>query len=170
VDLPRPVNGHSGPEQGYTIGVSVILPHSRGSVRLADATPGSAPLLDPNFLADERDLAAVTTGLRLAQRIGASDAFSAWRDAEAIPDLDAGDEAGIREYARRGVASYCHQTGTLAMGDGPAAVADPANLRVRGLNGVRVADSSIMPRIPSANTNATVYAIAERAAEMILRS
>jgi choline dehydrogenase len=170
VDFPRPVNGYPGPEQGYTIGVSVILPHSRGSVRLADATPGNAPLLDPNFLSDEQDLAAMTAGLRLARRIGASDAFADWRDAEAIPDAPTDDETELRDYARRGVASYCHQTGTLAMGDGPAAVVDPADLRVRGLNGVRVADSSIMPQIPSANTNATVYAIAERAAEMILQN
>jgi choline dehydrogenase len=167
VDLPRPVNGSPSPDQGYTIGVSAILPHSRGSVRLADATPGSTPLIDPNFFSDERDLAAVTAGLRLARRIGRSDTLAHWRDTEVIPGLS-DDEAELRKYACRSVASYCHPVGTLTMGDGPAAVIDPANLRVRGLEAVRVADSSIMPSIPSGNTNATVYAIAERAAEMIL--
>ena len=71
VDLPRPVSEYAGPDQGYTIGVSVILPHSRGTVRLADATPGTAPLLDPNYYGDDRDLDAVVAGLRLApDRVG----------------------------------------------------------------------------------------------------
>ena len=168
VDLCRPVNGYPAPDQGYTIGVSVILPHSRGTVRLADATPGTAPLLDPNYYGDERDLAAVVAGLRLARRIGRSDALSPWRDAEAIPGTAGDDEAELRDYARRTVASYCHPVGTLAMGDGATAVVD-TELRVRGIAGLRVADSSVMPSIPSGNTNATVYAIAERAADLVLK-
>ena len=167
VDLARPVNGYIGPEQAYTIGVSVILPHSRGTVRLADATPGTAPLLDPNYYGDERDLDAVVAGLRLARRIGQSAALGGWRDAEVIPGPASDDETELRDYARRAVASYCHPVGTLAMGDGDTAVVD-TELRLRGIAGVRVADSSIMPSIPSGNTNATVYAIAERAAELIL--
>jgi choline dehydrogenase-like flavoprotein len=166
VDLPRPVNGYPGPDQGYTIGVSVMLPHSRGTVRLADPTPGSAPLLDPNYYADERDLHAVVAGLRLARRIGRASALDSWRDAEAIPGPSGDGDAELRQYARAAVASYCHPVGTLAMGDGEEAVVD-TTLRLRGIEGVRVADSSIMPAIPAGNTNATVYAIAERAADLI---
>ncbi|GAA0481263.1 choline dehydrogenase [Paractinoplanes deccanensis] len=167
VDLPRPVNGHAGPDQGYTIGVSLMLPHSRGTVRLAGAAPGSHPLLDPNYYADGRDLDAVVAGLRLARRIGGAAALDAWRDAEVVPGPGSDDDAELRDYARRAVASYCHPVGTLAMGDGETAVVD-TELRVRGIAGLRAADGSVMPAIPSGNTNATVYAIAERAAEMVL--
>ena len=167
VDLPRPVNGYYGPDQGYTIGISVMLPHSRGTVRLVSAVAGAAPLLDPNYYADERDLDAVVAGLRLARRIGRSSALDGWRDAEVIPGPSSDDDKALRTYARSSVASYCHPVGTLAMGGGEDAVVDTA-LRLRGIEGVRVADGSIMPAIPAGNTNATVYAIAERAAELVL--
>ncbi|MFF5084012.1 GMC family oxidoreductase [Actinoplanes sp. NPDC000266] len=167
VDLPRPVNGHDGPDQGYTIGVSLMAPHSRGTVRLADAAPGSHPLLDPNYYGDPRDLDAVVAGVRLARRIGRAAALADWRDAEVIPGPATDGDDELRDYARRAVASYCHPVGTLAMGDGPDAVVD-TGLRVRGVGGLRVADASVMPAIPSGNTNATVYAIAERAAELVL--
>ncbi|SNY64663.1 GMC family oxidoreductase [Paractinoplanes atraurantiacus] len=167
VDLPRPVNGHAGPDQGYTIGVSLMMPHSRGTVRLAGAAPGSHPLLDPNYYGDPRDLDAVVAGIRLARRIGRGAALDDWRDTEVIPGPATDDEDALRDYARRAVASYCHPVGTLAMGDGPAAVVD-TGLRVRGFAGLWVADASVMPAIPSGNTNATVYAIAERAAELLL--
>jgi choline dehydrogenase len=169
VDLARPVPGFTGPDPGfgYTIGVSVMLPYSRGSVRLADATPGSAPLVDPNYYGDSRDLDAVVAGLRLARRIGQATALDRWRDTEIAPGQATDDEAELRDYARAAVASYCHPVGTLAMGDGPDAVVD-TNLRLRGIEGVRIADASVMPAIPAGNTNATVYAIAERAAELVL--
>lgn len=167
VDLPRPVNGFPGPDQGYSIGVSVMAPHSRGTVRLADAVPGSAPLIDPNYYGDVRDLDAVVAGLRLARAIGRQDALAAWRDSEVIPGPASDDELELRDYARRAVASYCHPVGTLAMGDGDTAVVDPL-LRLRGVEGVRIADASVMPSITAGNTNATVYAIAERAAGFLL--
>ncbi|XVV08832.1 GMC family oxidoreductase [Actinoplanes sp. CA-131856] len=167
VDLPRPVNGHTGPDQGYTIGVSLMTPHSRGTVRLAGAAPGRHPLIDPHYYGDPRDLDAVVAGVRLARRIGRAGALGDWRDNEVIPGPAIDEEDALRDYARRAVASYCHPVGTLAMGDGPAAVTD-IELRVRGLAGLRVADASVMPAIPSGNTNATVYAIAERAAELVL--
>jgi choline dehydrogenase len=169
VDLARPVAGFTGPEPGfgYTIGVSVMLPHSRGTVRLADATPGSAPLIDPNYYGDSRDLDAVIAGLRLARRIGGAPALDQWRDAEIAPGPATDGEAELRDYARATVASYCHPVGTLTMGDGADAVVDP-DLKLRGVEGVWIADASVMPAIPAGNTNATVYAIAERAAELIL--
>jgi choline dehydrogenase len=90
-----------------------------------------------------------------------------WRDVELAPGADAlVDDEAMRAYARRTVASYCHPVGTCALGTGEDAVVDD-ELRVRGMDGLRVADASVMPQIPSANTNATVYAIAERAAVLI---
>ena len=166
VDLPRPVGGHPSPDRGYTIGVSAILPHSRGTVRRASATPGAAPLLDPNYYGDERDLDAVVTGLRLARRIGESTALRPWRDREVAPGPTGDGDAALRTYARRTVASYCHPVGTCAIGDGDRAVVD-GDLQVHGVAGLRVADGSVMPAIPSGNTNATVCAIAERAAQLV---
>jgi choline dehydrogenase len=96
--------------------VSVMAPHSRGTVRLADAVPGSAPLIDPNYYGDVRDLDAVVAGLRLARTIGRQDALAPWRDTEVIPGPASDDELELRDYARRAVASYCHPAGTLARG------------------------------------------------------
>jgi choline dehydrogenase len=169
VDLARPVAGFTGPEPGfgYTIGVSVMTPHSRGTVKLTDATAGSAPLIDPNYYADPRDLDAVVAGLRLARRIGQASALDQWRDAEIAPGPATDSTAELRDYARATVASYCHPVGTLAMGTGQDSVVD-TDLRLHGIEGVRIADASVMPAIPAGNTNATVYAIAERAAELLL--
>jgi choline dehydrogenase len=159
----------TGGGPAYAIDVSVILPYSRGSVWLADSAPGTPPLVEPNHYSDDRDLAAVVAGLRLARRIAGSDALSGWLDAEESPGPAYGEERELRDYARRTVTSYGKLAGTLAMGDGPLSVVDCA-LRVHGVDAVRVADSSIMPSIPSADITATVYAIAERAAELILES
>ena len=166
VDLPRPIRTFDTPDQGFSIGVSVILPHSRGSVRLRDGVPGSAPIIDPAYLRDARDLEAMTAGLRVARRIGATPALSEWVEAEAIPGPATTADADLRAYACSTVSSYCHPVGTAAMGNGDNAVVDPS-LRVHGIDGLRVVDASVMPAIPSGNTNATVYAIAERAAEVI---
>ncbi|MFE0626207.1 GMC family oxidoreductase [Streptomyces sp. NPDC058864] len=162
-----PAPGAPGAGQGYTIAVSAILPHSRGSVRLASADPDVLPLVDPDYYADGRDLTAVVEGLRLAREIGRADALGDWRGHEVQPGPRVADAAGLREYALRSLCSYMHPVGTCRMGDGePGSVVDPA-LRVHGVDGLRVADASVIPSIPSANTNATVYAIAERAAELL---
>lgn len=166
VDLPRPVTTFDPPDRGFTIGVSVALPHSHGTVRLSDARPGSPPLIDPRYFEDARDLDAMVHGLRLARRIGQSRALADWVDTEAIPGPTAISDADLRQFARRTIASYCHPVGTASIGDHPQSVVD-ASLRVHGLDGLRVADGSVMPTVPSGNTNATVYAIAERAAEFV---
>ncbi|MDX2646285.1 FAD-dependent oxidoreductase [Streptomyces sp. PA03-1a] len=152
--------------QGYTISVSSIRPHSRGSVRLASADPDVLPLVDPDYYGDERDLAAVVRGLHLAREIGQADALAEWRGHEVLPGPQVTDDAGLRDHALRTLCSYMHPVGTCRMGHDDGSVVDPA-LRVRGVDGLRVADASVIPSIPSANTNATVYAIAERAAELL---
>ncbi|AWS47645.1 GMC family oxidoreductase [Streptosporangium sp. 'caverna'] len=151
-------------EQGYTIAVSVMLPRSRGTVRLAGAGVDTAPVLDPNYYGDDHDLTTMVTGLRLAREIGRASALDPWRGQEVGPGLD--DDAGLRAYVRETLASYCHPVGTCRIGRDEMAVVD-TDLRVHGVSGLRVADGSVIPSIPSANTNATVYAIAERAAELI---
>lgn len=158
--------GPAASTNGYSIAFSAMAPHSSGTVRLADADPGSAPVVDPGYLSDDRDLEVMRKGLALARRIGEADAFADWRKQEAVPGSGTSGES-VDEFIRKATGPYFHFTGTCRMGTDADAVVDPANLRVHGIAGLRVADASVMPSIPSANTNATVYAIAERAAELI---
>lgn len=165
--LPYRAPSLPGPESGYTIAFSAVNPRSRGSVRLASAEPGTAPLVDPNYLGDSRDIETMTTGLRVARRIGEADALSAWRDEEAQPGPGTTDGDAFHDYLGRSLVVYYHYAGTCRIGpDETTAVVDPL-LRVRGITGLRVADASVMPSIVNSNTNAGVYAIAERAAALI---
>jgi choline dehydrogenase len=166
VDVPRAVEGFPSPEFGYTYAVNLMRPHSRGTIRLSGGTPDHHPLIDPNYYGDSRDLDAVVSGLRIARRIGAASAMDAWRAGEVAPGSDWDSDEALQKYALSRVASYFHPVGTCKMGRDALAVVD-TRLRVHGLEGLRIVDASIMPSIPSANTNATVYAIAERAAELI---
>ncbi|GAB2591990.1 GMC family oxidoreductase [Kribbella endophytica] len=152
------------PKYGFTIRPSVMRPFSRGTVRLASSVPTAAPLIDPNYFADERDLTTMLRGIALAREIGAAPALASWGPTEIAPGPLVTD---LREYVGRTLTSYCHPVGTCAIGDDDAAVVD-TELRVVGIEGLRVADASVMPSLPSANTVATVYAIAERAAGLLL--
>ncbi|OBA63813.1 choline dehydrogenase [Mycobacterium sp. 1100029.7] len=158
--------GDDGSVIGYAIGASVIQPHSRGSVRLSGRNPGMLPRVDPNYLGDERDVDIMVGALRVARNIGAASAFDAWRGAEAVPGPGVADDEALRAFGKAACQSYLHPVGTCAMGDTDMSVVD-SELRVHGVGSLRVADGSIMPSIPSANTAATVYAIAERASELI---
>ncbi|MGI5144498.1 GMC family oxidoreductase [Streptomyces sp. CA-106110] len=167
-DVPLHADGLPGPEmgRGYTIMVALMTPHSRGTIRLADPTPGIAPLIDPRYYADKRDLDAMVDGLRSARAIGDASALAEWRGKDVLPGVGVEDEEALRAYLRKNLLSYSHYTGTCRIGVDQTAVVSP-DLRVYGVQGLRVADASVMPSIPSANTNATVYAIAERAAELL---
>jgi choline dehydrogenase len=168
VDVPLRAETLPGPAigEGYTLATSLMLPRSRGSVRLASAEPGTPPLIDPNYYADPRDLHAFAAGLRAAREIGRAAALDPWRGEEVLPGPDVNDDASLRAYLRRNLTTYAHPGGTCRIGTDEEAVLD-IDLRVRGISGLRVADASVMPSAPSANTNATVYAIAERAAALI---
>lgn len=150
----------------YTIVVALMRPDSRGSVRLADAAPGTAPVIDPNYYTEPRDLDAVATGLRAARKIGGSAALDRWRGEEVLPGLDVQDEESLRAYPRTNLRSYSHYAGTCRIGPAENSVVD-TELRVHGISRLRVADASVMPTPISSYTNATVYAIAERAAALI---
>ena len=154
------------PEQSYTITVAAMAPYSKGSVRLASSDAGVPPAVDPNYLGDSRDITTMAAGLRLAREIGQADAFTDWRGAELHPGPDVDNDDAVRDYLHESLMVYFHYTGTCRIGNDEMAVVD-TDLRVRGVAGLRVADASVMPSIPSANTIATVYAIAERAASLL---
>jgi choline dehydrogenase len=158
--------GDDGSVVGYVIAASVMLPFSRGSVRLSGPDAGARPIVDPNYFGDGRDLSTLVAALRVARQIGGASAYDPWRAAEAAPGAAADDDDVLHNFAKAAYQSYFHPVGTCAMGESSMSVVD-SELRVHGIGGLRVADGSVMPSIPSANTAATVYAIAERAAELI---
>jgi choline dehydrogenase len=166
--LPSAPAGCEPPPAGFALMAAVVTPDSRGSVRLACADPGAPPLIDPGLLRDSRDLDRLEEGLQLVREAAASAAFPGGHPVEIYPgaQVQVQTSAGLRGYIRRTVGSYYHPAGTCRMGTGAAAVTDP-QLRVHGLTGLRVADASVMPAIPNAHPNATVLAIAEKAAELI---
>jgi len=164
VDAP----GHLATEigDGYSIAAALTTPRSRGSVRLAGSEPDRAPVLDPDYYHDDRDYALMVTALRHARQIGQAEALGPWRAAEVAPGPAVQDEAALRAYIAQTLGSLNHPVGTCRIGTDELAVVD-TSLRVHGVSGIRVADASVMPSIVTGYTNATVYAIAERAAELI---
>lgn len=154
-----------GPAMGYTIAFVLLAPASRGSIRLAGPHPGQPPLVDPNYYGDDQDLDTMLTLLSTARGVGATTALSPWRAAEALPGPGCGT-AARREHLRRTSRTCYHPVGTCRIGTDDLSVVD-ADLRVHGVEGLRVADASVMPTIVTANTNASVVAIAERAAWLI---
>jgi len=150
----------------YLIGVCPIQPHSRGTVRLAGSDPDLVPLVDPNYLGDERDMHTMLREFRIAREIGSAAALEPWRTEELAPGVAVDDERALREFVRATTSSYFHPVGTCAIGETEQSVVD-TELRVHGIEGLRVVDASVMPSLPSNNTLATVYGIAERGAELI---
>jgi choline dehydrogenase len=152
-------------EGSWTIAVGLVRPASRGSVRL---NPNGEVVIDPKYLSEESDVEALVAGLRQARELAAASAFDQWRGPEALPGADVTGPEQLRDFVRRAAGTYYHPVGTCKMGVGPDAVVDP-QLRVRGIEGLRVADASIMPDIVSANTNTAALMIGEKAAELMKR-
>jgi choline dehydrogenase len=151
-------------QSGFTIGFALLAPRSRGAVTLASADPGIAPRIDPGLLSDYRDVEDMLAGLRVARTVGGSPALAPWREHEVFPG--AAVQTGDQLRTSGSVSTYFHPVGTCKLGTGPDAVVD-LQLRVHGVDGLRVVDASVMPSLPAANTNATVLAIAERAVAII---
>ena len=167
--LPAAPAGRQPSPAGYALTASVVAPDSRGTVQLATADPQMAPVINPGFLRDGRDLDRLEAGLGMIRQATACPAFfSRVRAAEAHPGPGITTSAGLRAWIRGTVGSYWHPAGTCRMGPDtdPDAVVDP-QLRVRGITGLRVADASVIPVIPNAPLHATVLAIAEKAASLI---
>ena len=150
---------------GFSCHVCALRPHSRGSVSLASSDPLKAPAIDPRYLSDERDLHTLIRGARLTQEIMNAPALSPWRGREIGHQRDMTD-AHWENYIRATSDTIYHPVGTCRMGEGDDAVVD-RQLRVHGLDGLRIVDASIMPTIVSGNTNAPTIMIAERAADFI---
>ncbi|MDR7304085.1 GMC family oxidoreductase [Haloactinomyces albus] len=167
--LVYPAEGYPQPEHGYTIAPGLVRPLSRGTIRLASPDPATPAVADPNVLAERQDLEALVDAVEMCREIGASAAFDEWRKAEVAPGPQARTRDDLRDYVRRAVGTYHHQVGTCRMGSDSEAVVDPS-LRVRGVSGLRVADASIMPSVPSGNTNAPSIMVGEKAADLLLRT
>ncbi|MGB6117706.1 MAG: GMC family oxidoreductase N-terminal domain-containing protein [Mesorhizobium sp.] len=150
---------------GFSCHVCVLRPHSRGEVTLRDANPLSPPRIDPAFLSDERDAATLVKGVRKMRQILASPALAGYRTRELYMEGELDDEALLGHIRARADTVY-HPVGTCRMGTDRMAVVDP-QLRVHGLERLRVIDASVMPSVVSGNTNAPTIMIAERAADLI---
>jgi choline dehydrogenase-like flavoprotein len=151
---------------GVTLNSAFLRPRSRGTVRLATADPRAAPLIDPNYWAEPHDRAMALRGLELARAILAQPALRPFVLAERQPGPGVTGEAELLAYAERTCKTDHHPVGTCRMGTGPEAVVTP-DLRVRGLDALRVCDASIMPRLVSSNTNAPTMMIGEKAADLV---
>ena len=143
----------------------VVRPLSRGWVRLASADPFAKPLIHPNYLAVEADHRRLTDGVRIARRIYATRALADWVQTEVLPGPNVSD-AQLGDDARARAESYHHQAGSCRMGLDALAVVDP-ELRVHGIEALRVADASIMPAVPSGNCHAGIVMIGEKCADLI---
>ncbi|MBK9125457.1 MAG: GMC family oxidoreductase N-terminal domain-containing protein [Chloroflexi bacterium] len=154
---------------GYTIGAILLRPKSRGQIRLASADPLATPRIQPRYFSDPADLALLREGVRFARRVAHADAFTPYREREVLPGPDVVSNDALDGYMLEEFQSLYHPVGTCAMGstDDPNAVVDSV-LRVRGVDGLRVVDASVMPTIIGGHTVAPTLMIAEKAADMVL--
>ncbi len=151
---------------GFSLHACVLRPESLGTVRLASADAAAAPVIDPNFLDDERDIACLRAGVRLSHRIVDAPPMQAFGPTDRHPvDLD--DDAALDALIRSRADTVYHPVGTCRMGSDEQAVVDPT-LRLKGLDGLWVADASVMPKIVSGNTNAPSIMIGERCADFVM--
>ncbi|TPI27621.1 choline dehydrogenase [Mesorhizobium sp. B3-2-1] len=160
--IPDPNKG------GYRLGVGPLRPESRGTVHLRSADPSERPLIDPNYLATERDRSEMLSGLKLGRDILAQNAFSSYRKREDAPGETCRTDIDLWEFIRRDASSSYHPVGTARMGpeDGERSVVD-LNLKLIGADNLRIVDASIIPSVTSANTNAAVFMIGEKASDII---
>lgn len=151
---------------GCTLNAYLVRPNSRGSVRLGGGRTGAQPIIDPNYLSNEDDLKKTVESVRLARKIMRQPALRPFLAEEHFPGDGVGGQADLEQFVRDQARTGYHPAGTCRMGLGTDSVVD-TRLKVHGVAGLRVADSSIMPRLVSANTNATAIMIGERAADFI---
>jgi choline dehydrogenase-like flavoprotein len=152
---------------GFVLSIVLLHPKSRGRVTLASSDPHAKPLVDPTLLSAPEDIEPLVRGLRLARRVFATPAFAPYRATEFLPGPSVDGDTSLKEYIRGTAATVHHPAGSCRMGTGDDAVVTP-ELEVRGIEGLRVADASIFPKLMGGNTNAPVVMVAEKAADMIL--
>ncbi|KRD54606.1 GMC family oxidoreductase [Microbacterium sp. Root280D1] len=154
-------------DDGFTLMAGLVTPYSRGGLTLSGPDLADPPLIDLAALEDDRDVAALAASVRQCRRIGAQPALAEeWGATEVYPGPDVSDD-GIDDWVRRTAITYHHQVGTCRMGSDAEAVVDPL-LRVRGLEGLSVIDASVIPTVPTGNTNAPAAMIGELGARFLL--
>ena len=157
------------PWPGFTLSVCQLRPESRGTVRIRSADALEAPAMQPNYLSTELDRRCAVAGIRLARALAQTRSLRPYIEAEYRPGEKASTDEDLLEFARNYGATIFHPSGTCKMGSDPMAVVD-SQLRVHGVQKLRVVDCSIMPNLVSGNTHAPVVMIAERASDLILGS
>ena len=153
-------------EPGLTIAPCQLRPESRGHIRIRSADPAVHPAITPNYLSDPLDREVVVAGMKWGRRIAAQPALARYIDHEMLPGPDVQTDEQLLAFAREYGTTIYHPVGTCAMGRHPLAVVDP-QLRVHGVEGLRVVDASVMPKLISGNTNAPTIMIAEKASDLI---
>jgi choline dehydrogenase len=155
------------PPPRVSVRIGYLQPKSRGWVKLRSTNPADAPRILMNLFDDPGDLDTMVRGVELSRRIFAQMPLRDMIRQEVLPGAGTDDVAALKEHIRRNAGHRSHPVGTCKMGRGPDAVVD-AQLRVWGLTGLRVADASVMPEVPSGNTNLPSIMVGERAADLIL--
>jgi choline dehydrogenase len=155
------IKGHA-----FTMGPTLLHPFSRGDIRLRSSNPLDAPAIRANYLSDSRDMDVMLEGIKLSRKLAATKAFDAYRGTELHPGPAAKDDAALRTHIAKFTETLYHPVGTCKMGNDSSAVVD-SELRVHGVEGLRVVDASIMPTVVGGNTNAPTIMIAEKAADLI---
>ena len=155
------------PFSGFTASVCQLRPESRGSLKIRSADPSAPPEIRINYLATETDRAAFIDGIRILRKILAAPALKAYCVDEVYPGAEVTSDEDVLDFCRKTGSTVYHPTSTCRMGNDPLAVVDQ-RLRVRGIDGLRVVDASVMPDLMSGNTNAPTIMIAEKASDMIL--
>lgn len=154
---------------GYRLGAGPMRPESRGTLRLASADPSDAPLIDPNYLATERDRNEMRRGLKMGREVLSQPAFREFHRREDLPGAKVQTNTELDDFIRGDASSAYHPCGTARMGaDGDDRAVVDLQLKLRGIEHLRIVDASVIPSVPSANINACVFMIAEKAADMIL--
>ncbi|MGA9314987.1 MAG: GMC family oxidoreductase N-terminal domain-containing protein [Solirubrobacteraceae bacterium] len=159
-------DGHTRPQRAFTLAAVGLQPASRGHLRLRDANPATPPVIEPSYLSDERDFKPMLHGIRLARQIANAPALARWSRGEREPGSEQNSDAELKQWLGHRAQSSYHPVGTCRMGGDADAVVDP-QLRLQGVEGLWVADASVMPTIVSANTNAACLMIGERAADFV---
>jgi choline dehydrogenase len=157
----EPPAGH-----GITVGVVLLQPDSIGRLRLSSTDPAVAPQIDPRYLSGETDLRRMIYGIRKAEELLATEPFAPYSAEPMEPYTGADDDETLARYIREHSETLYHPVGTCRMGADENSVVDP-ELRVRGIEGLRVADASVIPRINRGHTQAPSIMIGEKAADLI---
>ncbi|HKD82748.1 MAG TPA: choline dehydrogenase [Candidatus Angelobacter sp.] len=150
----------------FAFGPTLLHPFSRGEIRLRSSNPLDAPSIRANYFSDPRDMDVMLEGVKLSRTLAATNAFAPYRGKELHPGAEAKDDQALRTHICKFAETLYHPVGTCKMGHDAAAVVD-SELRVRGVEGLRVVDASIMPLVVGGNTNAPTIMIAEKAADFV---